>query len=99
MEITRERVRQIEQNALIKLREHLWLQKILGIEDDIEKMNDETLSRKRARKAQKLLAKKTIEDDDDEFDFEGWDDDDDDSEDHFPTDAEDDDFDIEAGEE
>ena len=33
-----------------------------------------------------------------EFDFEGWDDDDDDSEDHFPTDAEDDDFDIEAGE-
>ena len=37
--------------------------------------------------------------DDDEFDFEGWDDDDDDSEDHFPTDAEDDDFDIDAAEE
>ena len=67
--------------------------------DDIEKMEDENIKKKRAKKAQKAPAKKKIEDDDDEFDFEGWEDDDDDSEDHFPTDAEDDDFDIDAAEE
>lgn len=37
-QVTRERVRQIEQKVLQKLKEHIWLQKILGIEDDIEKM-------------------------------------------------------------
>jgi len=98
-EVTRERVRQIEQKVIQKLKEHQWLQKMLGIEDDIEKMEDENIKKKRAKKAQKAPAKKKIEDeDDDEFDFEGWDDDDDDSDDHFPTDAEDDDFDMEAGE-
>ncbi len=97
-EVTRERVRQIEQKVIQKLKEHQGLQKMLGIEDDIEKMEDENIKKKRAKKAQKAPAKKKIEDDDDEFDFEGWDDDDDDSEDHFPTDAEDDDFDIDAGE-
>lgn len=98
-EVTRERVRQIEQKVIQKLKEHQGLQKMLGIEDDIEKMEDENIKRKRAKKAQKAPAKKKIEDEDDEFDFEGWDDDDDDSEDHFPTDAEDDDFDIDAAEE
>ena len=99
-EVTRERVRQIEQKVIQKLKEHQWLQKMLGIEDDIEKMEDENIKKKRAKKAQKAPAKKKIDDeDDDEFDFEGWDDDDDDSEDHFPTDAEDDDFDIDAAEE
>ena len=71
-----------------KLKEHQGLQKMLGIEDDIEKMEDENIKKKRAKKAQKAPTKKKIEDDDD-----------DDSEDHFPTDAEDDDFDIDAGEE
>lgn len=98
-EVTRERVRQIEQKVIQKLKEHQGLQKMLWIEDDIEKMEDENIKKKRAKKAQKAPAKKKIEDeDDDEFDFEGWDDDDDDSEDHFPTDAEDDDFDIDGGE-
>ncbi len=37
-QVTRERVRQIEQKVLQKLKEHIGLQKILGIEDDIEKL-------------------------------------------------------------
>ena len=95
-EVTRERVRQIEQKVIQKLKEHQWLQKMLWIEDDIEKMEDENIKKKRAKKAQQKVSKPKDEDDDDEFDFEDWDDDDDsDSEDHFPTDAEDDDFDIE----
>ena len=39
--MTRERVRQIEQKVIQKLKEHQVLQKMLGIEDDIEKMNSE----------------------------------------------------------
>ena len=98
-EVTRERVRQIEQKVIQKLKEHQWLQKMLWIEDDIEKMEDENIKKKRAKKAQKTPTKKRIEDEDDEFDFERWEEDEDDEvEDHFPTDAEDDDFDIDAGE-
>lgn len=36
--VTRERVRQIEQKVLQKLKEHEWLQKLLWIEDYIERM-------------------------------------------------------------
>lgn len=36
--VTRERVRQVEQKVIQKLREHEWLQKMLGIEDDMEKL-------------------------------------------------------------
>lgn len=36
--VTRERVRQIEQKVLQKLKEHEWLQKLLGIEDHIERL-------------------------------------------------------------
>jgi hypothetical protein len=36
--VTRERVRQIEQKVVQKLKEHAGLQKILGIEDDIAKL-------------------------------------------------------------
>ena len=98
-EVTRERVRQIEQKVIQKLKEHQWLQKMLWIEDDIEKMEDENIKKKRAKKAQKTTSKKKNENEDDEFDFERREeDDDDDVEDHFPTDAEDDDFDIDAGE-
>ena len=98
-EVTRERVRQIEQKVIQKLKEHQWLQKMLWIEDDIEKMEDENIKKKRAKKAQKTTSKKKNESEDDEFDFERREeDDDDDVEDHFPTDAEDDDFDIDAWE-
>ncbi len=37
-DVTRERVRQVEQKVIQKLREHEWLQKMLGIEDDMEKL-------------------------------------------------------------
>jgi len=37
-DVTRERVRQIEQKVIQKLKEHQWLQKILGIEDDVAKI-------------------------------------------------------------
>ena len=36
--VTRERVRQVEQKVIQKLREHQGLQKMLGIEDDIAKL-------------------------------------------------------------
>ncbi len=36
--VTRERVRQIEQKVIQKLQEHEWLQKILGIDDELNKM-------------------------------------------------------------
>ncbi|MEF2175298.1 MAG: sigma factor-like helix-turn-helix DNA-binding protein, partial [Candidatus Absconditabacteria bacterium] len=36
--VTRERVRQIEQKVLQKLKEHEGLQKLLGIEDHIERL-------------------------------------------------------------
>lgn len=38
--VTRERVRQIEQKVLKKLKEHEWLQKLLWLQDDIEKMRE-----------------------------------------------------------
>lgn len=37
-DVTRERVRQIEQKVLQKLKEHEWLQRLLGIEDYIERI-------------------------------------------------------------
>jgi len=37
--VTRERVRQIEQKVIQKLKEHTGLQKILGIEDDVAKLD------------------------------------------------------------
>jgi RNA polymerase primary sigma factor len=37
-DVTRERVRQVEQKVIQKLREHEGLQKMLGIEDDMEKL-------------------------------------------------------------
>lgn len=49
-DVTRERVRQIEQKVIQKLKEHQGLQKMLGIEDDIEKMNSESGKKKRGRK-------------------------------------------------
>lgn len=52
-DVTRERVRQIEQKVIQKLKEHQGLQKMLGIEDDIEKMNSDVGKKKRGRKPNK----------------------------------------------
>lgn len=38
LDITRERVRQIEQKVIQKLQEHVWLQRLLGIEDEVAKL-------------------------------------------------------------
>ncbi len=70
--VTRERVRQIEQKVIQKLKEHAWLQKILGIEDDIAKMESGNHKGKRGRKK---VEKEFEEDDeasfdDDDFEFE-----------------------------
>ncbi len=56
--VTRERVRQIEQKVIQKLKEHAGLQKILGIEDDIAKLE--------ANEGKKKKKWRKIKDDDDE---------------------------------
>lgn len=71
-DVTRERVRQIEQKVIQKLKEHQWLQKMLGIEDDIEKMNNEWVKKKRGRKP----ASKEKEYDEDEDYYGSFDDED-----------------------
>ncbi len=63
-DVTRERVRQIEQKVIQKLKEHQGLQKMLGIEDDIEKMNSEWGKKKRGRKPASKEEKEYDEDDD-----------------------------------
>ncbi|MDR0608297.1 MAG: sigma-70 family RNA polymerase sigma factor [Candidatus Peribacteria bacterium] len=60
-EVTRERVRQIEQKVIQKLKEHQGLQKMLGIEDDIEKMENEEIKRSRNKRT-KTEAKEYNED-------------------------------------
>jgi len=64
-DVTRERVRQIEQKVIQKLQEHHGLQKILGIEDDIAKM--EQNRDKKRRKNRKLKEDKILEDNKDYF--------------------------------
>ncbi|MFZ2150444.1 MAG: RNA polymerase sigma factor RpoD/SigA [Candidatus Absconditicoccaceae bacterium] len=72
-DVTRERVRQIEQKVIQKLKEHAGLQKILGIEDDIAKMEAEGKKRKKSKIKIKY-------NDDDEEDSRYLDDDSDDDE-------------------
>jgi len=72
-DVTRERVRQIEQKVLQKLKEHTGLQKILGIEDDIEKL----LSQKWGTKKKGKRAR-GLNDDDETTSVSGDDDGDDD---------------------
>lgn len=71
--VTRERVRQIEQKVIQKLKEHAGLQKILGIEDDIAKMeswiNKGKRWRKKVEKEYEEEEDKNYSDDDD-FEFE-----------------------------
>jgi len=62
--VTRERVRQIEQKVIQKLKEHAGLQKILGIEDDIAKM--EAGEGKKKKKWRKV---KDDSDEDEENDY------------------------------
>lgn len=70
-QVTRERVRQIEQKVLQKLKEHIGLQKILGIEDDIEKMELMNKGKKRKDRAVR------VSDDDEEKTNDYFEDDDD----------------------
>jgi hypothetical protein len=72
-EVTRERVRQIEQKVIQKLKEHQGLQKMLGIEDDIEKMENEEIKKARGKKAKS--ERKSSDDDEYEDDFDSGDDD------------------------
>ncbi|MDR2189970.1 MAG: hypothetical protein LBP53_01985 [Candidatus Peribacteria bacterium] len=67
-DVTRERVRQIEQKVIQKLKEHTGLQKMLGIEDDIEKMEHEDIKRRREKKARTQEGKEYNEDDEEYFD-------------------------------
>ena len=86
-DVTRERVRQIEQKVIQKLKEHQGLQKMLGIEDDIEKLNSEGGKKKRWRKpAQKQ--KDEYLDDDEDYGRDDYDDNDDFEEYSFDEDDE-----------
>ncbi|RKW25605.1 RNA polymerase sigma factor RpoD/SigA [Candidatus Gracilibacteria bacterium] len=86
-DVTRERVRQIEQKVIQKLKEHQGLQKMLGIEDDIEKLNSEGGKKKRGRKpAQKQ--KDEYLDDDEDYGRDDYDDNDDFEEYNFDEDDE-----------
>ncbi len=58
-DVTRERVRQIEQKVTQKLKEHEWLQKMLWIEDDIERM--EEFEKTGKRKKWKRVKKEEVE--------------------------------------
>ena len=85
-DVTRERVRQIEQKVIQKLKEHQGLQKMLGIEDDIEKLNSEWGKKKRWRKpAQK---QKDVYLDDEDYGRDDYDDNDDFEEYNFDEDDE-----------
>ncbi len=65
-DVTRERVRQIEQKVIQKLKDHEWLLKILGIEDDIAKI--EEMEKMWKRKKWKRV-KKIEEDEEEEIDY------------------------------
>ena len=68
--VTRERIRQVEQKVLQKLKEHPELQKMLGIEDEIDKMNNNLGKKKRGRKpkAQVEIEEDTYGEDYDDYD-------------------------------
>jgi len=66
-DVTRERVRQIEQKVIQKLKDHEWLQKILGIEDDIAKI--EELEKMWKRKKWKRVKKIESTDDDEDVNY------------------------------
>lgn len=53
-DVTRERVRQIEQKVIQKLKEHQGLQKILGIEDDVAKLLLNSNKKKTTKKGRRV---------------------------------------------
>jgi len=67
-DVTRERVRQIEQKVIQKLKDHEWLQKILWIEDDVAKMEELEKTWKR-KKWKRVKKEENIDDYDDEDDI------------------------------
>ena len=64
-DVTRERVRQIEQKVIQKLKDHEWLLRILWIEDDIAKI--EEMEKMWKRKKWKRVKK--LEEDEDDIDY------------------------------
>ena len=85
-DVTRERVRQIEQKVIQKLKEHQGLQKMLGIEDDIEKLNSEWGKKKRWRKTAQKQKDEYLDDED--YGRDDYDDNDDFEEYNFDEDDE-----------
>lgn len=85
-DVTRERVRQIEQKVIQKLKEHQGLQKMLGIEDDIEKLNSEWGKKKRWRKPAQKQKDEYLDDED--YGRDDYDDNDDFEEYNFDEDDE-----------
>lgn len=67
-DVTRERVRQIEQKVIQKLKEHAGLQKILGIEDDIAKLEANEWKRKKGKKV-KRVKEDNFDNEDEENDY------------------------------
>ena len=66
-DVTRERVRQIEQKVIQKLKDHEWLQKILWIEDDVAKIEElEKMWKRKKWKRVKKVESRDYDDDDDE---------------------------------
>jgi len=53
-DVTRERVRQIEQKVIQKLQEHTGLQRILGIEDDIAKLEQKREKERKSKPRKKI---------------------------------------------
>ena len=86
-DVTRERVRQIEQKVIQKLKEHQGLQKMLVIEDDIEKLHSEWGMKTRGRKTA-LKKKDEYLDDDEDYGRDDYDDNDDFEEYNFDEDDE-----------
>ena len=85
-DVTRERVRQIEQKVIQKLKEHQGLQKMLGIEDDIEKLNSEGGKKKGWRKPAQKQKDEYLDDED--YGRDDYDDNDDFEEYNFDEDDE-----------
>ena len=68
-DVTRERVRQIEQKVVQKLQDHVWLQKILGIDDEIAKQ-DYFIQQWYSKKRKKVVYANLDEiEQEDDFDF------------------------------
>ena len=70
-DVTRERVRQIEQKVIQKLKDHEWLQKILWIEDDVAKIEEleKMWKRKKGKRVKKVESRDYDDDDEDNVNY------------------------------